>query len=150
VHRPDSARRVLVSEDSLHRVGREHEDVSRRVGLRQLELLVVDEEEGLLAVLEEVGYEYRPADVAAELTEQEVVTRQPVNVVEVVIRVELRRAVLPERAAVEFGCPRLCDEANLHRALARALRAGHSRRDRDLLYGVGLGLNLREESVGAA
>jgi hypothetical protein len=51
-----------------------------------LELLVVDEEESLLAALDELGDTDGPAEVAAELAEQQVVARQPVDVVEVDIR----------------------------------------------------------------
>ena len=90
------------------------------VGLRQAEVLVVEEEEH--PVLQD-----RAARVDAGLVQVQDIARQTVDGIEVVVRIEEGVAVLPDRAAVVGVGAALGDELHLRRAFPRALRAQRPR-----------------------
>src|SRR5207302_8319408 len=80
---------VLVGEDAVARIVGEHQDVAvdrqRAVGVWQIEILVVDEEERLVATLHQLRNIDWSADVSSILPQYERIAWKPVDVVKVVI-----------------------------------------------------------------
>src|SRR5262249_37322295 len=92
--------------------------------LRQTEAFVVEKEEEL--VLDD-----RASQSSAVLIEEDPFAIQPVEVVEIVVGIERRVAMLPKGAAVKFIGDGFCYELTLDLASAAAFGAG--RRGRNLL-----------------
>src|SRR5262249_19343681 len=91
------------------------------VSLGQPEIFDVDKEERFVTPIEKFGKADRPANVAAELIEDNEISRQAVNIVEEVVCIERRIPMLPEEPAMKFVRPLLGDESDLHRAATCAL-----------------------------
>ena len=88
--------------------------------------------------------------VRIRLAKWEAVARQTIDIVEIVIRIKSRRAVLPETAAMEFRRSRLSYETNLNRAFAAAFSSRHGGRNGDFLDRVSFRLHLCEEPIRTA
>ena len=138
VPRPDLAGHVVAEQAQLRVLAEDRPGASRFV--RQIELLVVEEEERLVA-------HDRPADAAAELVHGHVVPRQVVDLVEVVVRVQLRSPPVVIDAAVELVRARPRDERHLHRPLRAAGGVGRGAGHGDFFDRVQTREHLRVETV---
>ncbi len=111
--------RRRVREDALLRVRVQHVPVARDVA-RLTELFVVDEEERLVAAVEQPGMTIGPPARTPNWFCFSVGLGDAVAVVEPGVRVQLVAAIVVIAAAREVVAARARHELDLHRALARA------------------------------
>ena len=111
-------------------------------------LLVVDEEERLVAAVPHARDHDRPADTAARLMQDVFgLRRGAVAVVEPGVGVEVVVLQVVVAAAREAVAARARDEADLHRALTGAGRVLRRRADGDFFHRVEPRADAREEAV---